>query len=496
MANMKVNTNFTAKDGVSKAVKKATKSVKIFGKTSTAAFNRASRSGSRFGSALKGAFAFISARQVLRWSDQSIKAFQEQETAIANVKAGLVSTNMVAGRSLKQLTTQAQNFQKNTFFGDEAILQGVTAQMLTFTNITGKQFDRAQAAVLDVTAKLKGLDAGESDLRATTIMLSKALNDPVANLGALGRAGIQFSKEQKVLIKQLSNTGRVAEAQEMILKELENQYGGTAAAIAKSSGGIEKSLKNKIGDAMEEVGKQLLPVKLQLLQLLNVIVPFIPTLLKLAPLILTLVAAWKAYQVAVMIATAFQNGFNIALMANPIGLIVAGIVVLIGIIVLLVKNWDKVKAALVKGATFIKNIFIAAWEGIKRGFIAAFGVIKKVFFTIVDYFLTIYGTVVKGILGAAIKVGKALGKDVSGLQSIVQKVSDVQAKVSQQSYIGGVTGKINSATTDFTKQAPNAKQAQASSYSGQLNINAPAGSTYSEKKTGVQPINVNMVGAN
>lgn len=486
---MAVSIAFNAKDGLSVAMKKATRQVQIFGKTSTAAFERATRSSNKYSGALKGAFAFLSAREVLNFANKSIEAWNKQEAAVKNVEAGIKSTGMAAGRTLEQLTALASALQTQTFFGDEAILQGVTAQMLTFTNITGESFDRAQKAVLDVTAKLKGLDATESDLKGTTIMLSKALNDPVANLSAMSRAGIQFSDEQKTLIKSLAQTGRMAEAQSLILAELEKQYGGTAEALAMTDAGKQIQIMNAIGDAMEEVGKALLPVKLQLLNIANILIPFVPHLINLAPAILTIVAAWKAYAIATAIATKFQTGFNLAMLLNPTGLVVAGIVLLIGIIALLVIKWDKVKNALVSGAMFIKNIFIKLWEGIKNGFISAFSFIKKYFLTFVDLFLTLYGTIAKTILKGAITVGKALGKDVSGLENAMGKLEATQAKVRSQSLVGDVQNK---------RKSPNKKQAaaQSGSYRGELTVNAPAGSTVTERKRGAQPIKMQYVGAN
>ena len=53
----------------------------------------------------------------------------------------------------------------------------------------------------------------------------------------------------------------------------------------------------------------------------------------------------KAYAVGAKIATAAQWLFNAAMNANPIGLIVAGVVLLIGLIVVLTGKWQKVTAA-------------------------------------------------------------------------------------------------------------------------------------------------------
>ncbi len=178
----------------------------------------------------------------------SVRAFQNQAKAIAQVEAGLKSTGNVAGKTSAELQKMASDLQKTTLFGDEDILQNATAQLLTFTNITGQQFDRTQKAALDLATRLDG------DLKSASIQLGKALNDPVANLSALSRSGIQFSAEQKEVIKSLAETGRLAEAQTIILDELNKQYGGSAEAAALADGGITQ-LGNAIGDLGEEIGR-------------------------------------------------------------------------------------------------------------------------------------------------------------------------------------------------------------------------------------------------
>ena len=116
----------------------------------------------------------------------SVEAFDKQAKAIAQVEAGIKSTGGAAGFTSEQLQKMASDLQNKTIFGDEAILQGATAQLLTFTNIAGTQFARTQEAALNLATRLDG------DLKSASIQLGKALNDPIANLSALSRSGIQF----------------------------------------------------------------------------------------------------------------------------------------------------------------------------------------------------------------------------------------------------------------------------------------------------------------
>jgi len=179
----------------------------------------------------------------------SVFAFDKQAKAVAQVEQAIISTGGAANRTSKELQDMASSLQKNSLFGDEEILQKVTAQLLTFTNISGKAFDRTQQAALDLASRLGG------DLQSASIQLGKALNDPVANLSALSRAGIQFSTDQKELIDSLVETNRLADAQTIILDELERQYGGSAKAAADAGSGGITQLKNSFGDLMEQIGE-------------------------------------------------------------------------------------------------------------------------------------------------------------------------------------------------------------------------------------------------
>jgi hypothetical protein len=209
----------------------------------------------RAGSIMRGfgatLLASFSIQAVSSFVKGSIEAFRVQEKAVAKVTQAVKSTGGAAGKTSEELQKMASALQKNTLFGDEEILNKVTAQLLTFTNIAGPQFDRTQQAALDLATVLDG------DLQSASIQLGKALNDPAKNLSALSRSGIQFSKEQIATIKSLQETNQLAEAQNIILAELERQYGGQAKAAAEVDGGITQ-LSNAFGDFKEQVGKQLL----------------------------------------------------------------------------------------------------------------------------------------------------------------------------------------------------------------------------------------------
>lgn len=269
----------------------------------------------------------------------SVQAFREQSKAIAQVEAGLKSTAGQVGMTSQELQKMATDLQNKTLFGDEVILKDATAQLLTFTNITGEQFARTQAAALDLATRLDG------DLKSASIQLGKALNDPIANLSALSRSGIQFSKKQKEVIKSLTETGRLAEAQTLILDELNKQYGGSAEAAAEADGGFTQ-LANSFGDLQEEIGRLLVDYLRPIVDQLKTFVQFLQgtsdgtknvalaisgIAAAIGPVLLilpNLISGIKAAQVAFKFLNATMLANPFALAATALALVVTGIIML------------------------------------------------------------------------------------------------------------------------------------------------------------------------
>ena len=168
----------------------------------------------------------------------------EAEKVQAQLEAALKSTGGAAGQTIKALNEHAAALQAVTTYGDEAT-NSAQAILLTFTRIQGDTFPKATEAVLDMATAL------QMDLKSSAIQVGKALNDPILGVTALGRAGVQFSEDQKAMIKTLVETGHTAEAQIIILRELETQFGGSATAARDTLGGALEALKNAFGDLLE-----------------------------------------------------------------------------------------------------------------------------------------------------------------------------------------------------------------------------------------------------
>lgn len=174
---------------------------------------------------------------------------REQIAAEKQLEQVIKSTGGAAGLTADELKKMASELQNVTNFGDEATIKG-QALLLTFTNIGKEVFPRATETMLDMSAAL------DQDLKQSAIQLGKALNDPIKGVGALSRVGIQFTEEQKKMIKEMVKMGDVAGAQTVILDELATQFGGQARALADPV----IQLNNAWGDLKETLGMAILPL--------------------------------------------------------------------------------------------------------------------------------------------------------------------------------------------------------------------------------------------
>lgn len=334
-----------------------------------------------------------------------------QERAEVKVRQAIAATNGAAKLSFEELTKAASDLQNSTLFGDEQILNDATAQLLTFTNIAGDNFKRTQQAALDLATMLDG------DLKSSSLQLGKALNDPVKNLSALSRSGIQFSKEQTATIKMLSETNRLAEAQSLILDELNRQYGGQAAAARAAGLGEWEASFNKLGDAGEAIGRNFLPMLNNLgktiarvsefmIENVDTIMSWAKFLAMSGGAIIGVIAAIKAISIATKVWATMQVLLNIAMKANPIGLFIAGVTVLIALVVAAWKSFEGFRKAVYLTWAVVKEFAGGTLGGFLDGIRRVLDGIKAMGTAVVSVF--------KGDFSAAADAAKQGMKNMSG----------------------------------------------------------------------------------
>jgi phage-related protein len=180
-------------------------------------------------------------------------------SVFAQTEAVIKSTGSAAGLTAKEMAEMAGNMSAasgQSLFSDDAIL-GAQNVLATFTNIKGENFGSATQSILDMSQAL-GMD-----LDSAAMQVGKALNDPVAGLAALSRSGVQFTADQEAMIKAMVEAGNVAGAQEIMMAELNTQFGGSAAAAVDTYAGQQVVLKEKFADIQQTLGEALMPILME-----------------------------------------------------------------------------------------------------------------------------------------------------------------------------------------------------------------------------------------
>lgn len=189
--------------------------------------------------ALAGLSVALGAAIFTTFIRETMQAEQEQ----AQLAAVLKSTGEAAGFSRQKLNDMADAMSLISTVSAGEINQAQTT-LLAFTGIVGDQFPRALQSAIDMATR-----TGMSVVQAAET-IGRALDVPSQGLTSLSKQGFRFTDDQKKLAERLEATGRTAEAQGIILKALEESYGGAARAARNTFGGAMTGLKNVINDLL------------------------------------------------------------------------------------------------------------------------------------------------------------------------------------------------------------------------------------------------------
>lgn len=485
--------------------------------------------GKKVGGLLKGAFAFA----VIKEGLGAVKGFvgdalgeaREAQKVSAQTEAVIKSTGGAAGLSAAQFGDLANAISKKTGIDDEQIQAGEN-MLATFTQVqdrVGKGNDIFTQATKVSTDLSKA--TGTTQVNANKL-LGKALNDPIKGISALTRVGVTFSEGQKKQIAQMIKTGDVAGAQKVILGELNKEFGGSAEAQATAG---EKAAV-AWGNLKEQLGTALLPI-----------VDKVATVFaeKVAPA-LSKVAGWladslpgalasaqagfekikpalelfgtvlgavfgfmqknpetvKAFAItlgilatAVGIITAAQWLWNVAMLANPIGLVIVAIALLVAAIVfvathlddigaLFVKVWGGIKALTLTVFNAVKNFLVSVWNSIKSGVSTAVNGIKSVVTSVWNAIKSATSTVWNGIKSLLSTVWNAIKSVVTGQINMVKTVISAVwnfVKSTTSSVWNAVVNTIKSKVADIKSKVTNMRDSVKNIFSNAGNLLKDAG---------------------
>jgi hypothetical protein len=280
---------------------------------------------------------------ILKGSVDTFAKFQAETKLLEN---GLKNVGARSGE-LERLQKVASNLGEATLFNEEDFRKGF-GLLTSFGNIGTSNYERVAKAAADV-AQTSG-----TDVSSAFMQLAKALNDPAKGLSALGRSGIQFSEDQKAVIEQLVETGNTAQAQNLILQELEKQYGGNSVAAAQGLAGALDTLGEKFYDLQVALGDNVEQVLQPLIQGLTSLVGFISGL---PEPVQTFIVALGGLTIAITaLGGVLAIGAPIFSALAALGPILAGIPPLIA-------GWAGAIGPLVAGLGTLAKILLAVFSG-------------------------------------------------------------------------------------------------------------------------------------
>jgi len=209
----------------------------------------------RTSSALDTAMGVLAAEQVQRFGDavsgfmkEAIAEASEADAIMAQLESVISSTGGAAGMSAGEISEMATALSRMTLYEDEAILSGQTI-LLQFGRIGKDVFPAATQAMLDLATRM-GID-----IPSAAKIVGKALE---GEFSGLSRFGIVLDDATKKQIDNLLKVGKTAEAQQLILDELNKRFGGSSKAAAESAAGSLDKVQKAWDDFEQVIGESLL----------------------------------------------------------------------------------------------------------------------------------------------------------------------------------------------------------------------------------------------
>jgi len=333
----------------------------------------------------------------------SLALAADAEKSAAKLNAAYKNMGRTSGRSLEQLTAQAESLGEVTVFDDEQIMEA-QANLLSFGTVSGEAFDRA----LEVSANFAA--ATGTDVVAATQKFGVALADPLKGIARLQRAGIILTDQQKEQVAAFVEAGDKASAQGVILSALESRYAGVNEELSSTPAGQAAQAFEDLQNAGEDLGAIFLPVMASVAQGVSAVAhAFLDLPAPIQGFIATfgvvLAAIGPAAFVIGKLVTAFKgvmvvfNLLKIALLTNPFTALAVAVAVIAALIIL---NWDKIWAFLkqvwaniTKALGGVVSFFTDAWEGLVKvttdTWNAVAGIIKGAVNGVIDVINGLFG---------------------------------------------------------------------------------------------------------
>lgn len=347
------------------------------------------------------ATAYVSFRSVSSMLQESVENAKKAEEANTRLNTIMQQIPGITAEAKQATADYCKELSQQTTIGASA--QKMGASQLASFQMSADSLNKLMPGLDKLAVAQYGVNVSSDQMIQAANLLGKAYS---GQTGALSRAGIVMNETQAKLIK----TGTETEKAAALVEILDQNFGDLAVQMANTNEGKIIQIKNAWESVKTEIGNALMPVVSDMVgylrdhipQIRDFIInavdkakPVLETALGAAktafqvvgdtikwvadnldwlePIVIGVAGAYAAYQAVAVAVTAVQWALNVAMSANPIGIVVLAIGALIAAGVALYRNWDSVTAFFSNTWTKIKDGATQCWEGIKSVFAAVGG---------------------------------------------------------------------------------------------------------------------------
>lgn len=387
----------------------------------------------------------------------SADVINKAETQLASVMANMGATR-AEFESLKDKAAEVEGFST---FGTETVLAGA-GELATYLQ-SGKAIEAMMNTMADYAAGMGGINVDDRQMVEYATQLGKALD---GQFDGLRKKGFIASDAQKKILETGSELERVAVITDIIAQS----WDGLAEAMANTPQGQIVQMQNNFDGIKQKVGNELYPAVVEFFNIINSNMPTIEALMMgfahaaevvmvvlggiieaaswvasifidnwsiIGPIIMGVAGAILLYgaylgmiNLWTHLVTAAQWLWNAAMTANPIGLIIAGIALLIGLFYALIGAINKSAGTSISATGIIAGAFAVLGAFIWNTVVGVINAIIQFLWTgfvepwigIIEWVLNVFnggfnsfGDAVANLLGQIISWFLSLGKVVTNI---------------------------------------------------------------------------------
>ena len=342
-----------------------------------------------------GAIATAVSVPIVAGIKKSMEAYSVQASAETKLTEIYRSRLGVGKDVAKQTMELASALQRQGVVGDEVALSGAQ-QLATFAKMPST-INTLLPAMENLLVQQKGVNGTAQDATQIANLMGKVMN---GQTGALKRVGISFTEAEEKVLKYGNEQERAA----MLAKVITNNVGEMNTAMLNTPEGKIQQMKNAFGDLSEQIGATLAPVLANVAQWMSKnLIPKLESLITFLqehPVIAKIAVGLTGLLVVgapiVTLLGGIISGVGtlitvLPMLAGPAGIVIGVIGGIIAAGVVLVKNWDKIKAAAGKLGDWLGDKWQAiraktanAWQAIKNAALKPFNALRDGVKAIID----------------------------------------------------------------------------------------------------------------